>query len=132
MRMARPDGATESAFPLPRHPTAAGQARRTVAATCEGLHRDVTTIAQLLTSEVVTNALQHGAGDIVMHVSRTPGQLLVEVEDESAARPRRLQTSVEDTRGRGLAMLETLASRWGVRERDGGGKTVWFTLRLTS
>lgn len=114
---------------LERRSTAPAHARREVTAMCHDLHRDVTTIATLLTSELVTNALLHGSGEIEMKVDRTPGQLRVEVQDESDVQPVRQSTDVESTRGRGLLLLETLANSWGVRKNK-PGKCVWFTLRL--
>jgi len=103
-------------------------ARRAVAEACKGMARDVVEIAQLLTSELVTNALQHGAGAITIEVSRSPKLLRVSVDDESDGRPRRSTAAVDEIRGRGLMLVEALASRWGVLARD-GGKRVWFELR---
>jgi anti-sigma regulatory factor (Ser/Thr protein kinase) len=120
-------GAVELA--LPRGPTAPAQARRQVSAVCQDLHRDVTNIATLLTSELVTNALVHGCGAIEMTIDLTPGQLRVDVQDESSQQPKMQASNVDSTRGRGLLLLERLASSWGVRKSN-GGKGVWFTLRL--
>jgi anti-sigma regulatory factor (Ser/Thr protein kinase) len=120
-------GAVELA--LPRGPTAPAQARRQVSAVCQDLHRDVTNIATLLTSELVTNALVHGCGSIEMTIDLTPGQLRVDVQDESSQQPKMQASNVDSTRGRGLLLLERLASSWGVRKSN-GGKGVWFTLRL--
>lgn len=103
-------------------------ARRAVAEACKGMARDVVEIAQLLTSELVTNALQHGAGAITIEVSRSPNLLRVSVDDESDGHPRRTTAAVDEIRGRGLMLVEALASRWGVLARD-GGKRVWFELR---
>ena len=98
---------------------------------CDGLHRDVATIATLLTSELVTNALQHGSGDIAMTIDRSPGQLIVDVQDESSEQPVVRATGLDSIKGRGLLLIETLANSWGVRQRPGGkGKSVWFALRL--
>ena len=98
---------------------------------CDGLHRDVATIATLLTSELVTNALQHGSGDIAMTIDRSPGQLRVDVQDESSEQPVVKASGLDSIKGRGMLLIETLANNWGVRQRPGGkGKSVWFTLRL--
>jgi two-component sensor histidine kinase len=116
---------------LERGPTAPAAARRQVSAMCQDLHRDAACIATLLTSELVTNALVHGCGAIGMTIDRTPGQLRVDVQDESSRQPQRQANNVDSTEGRGLLLLETLASSWGVRNAAGGkGKGVWFTLRL--
>lgn len=103
-------------------------ARRAVAEACRGMARDLVEIAQLLTSELVTNALQHGAGDISVEVTRSPRTLRVSVDDESDNQPRHTTAGVEQIRGRGLMLVEALSSRWGVISRD-TGKSVWFELR---
>jgi two-component sensor histidine kinase len=103
-------------------------ARRAVAEACRGMARDVIEIAQLLTSELVTNALQHGAGSISVEVARSRNLLRVSVDDESSDRPRRTSGGAEDVRGRGLMLVEALSARWGVIARD-RGKRVWFELR---
>lgn len=116
---------------LQRHPTAPAQARREVTEMCDGLHRDVATIATLLTSELVTNALQHGSGDIAMTIDRRPGQLRVDVQDESSEQPVVRASGLDSIKGRGMLLIETLSNNWGVRQSPGGtGKSVWFTLRL--
>jgi len=103
-------------------------ARRAVAEACRGMARDLVEIAQLLTSELVTNAIQHGVGAISIEVARSPKTLRVSVDDESHDRPRRTSASVDELRGRGLMLVEALSSRWGVVARE-NGKRVWFELR---
>jgi anti-sigma regulatory factor (Ser/Thr protein kinase) len=91
---------------------------------------DLVSIAQLLTSELVTNALSHGAGDIHLSLVDDKGQLLIEVTDESRTSPRQRHVEPQDESGRGLMLLERLSSAWGVKPAPGAqGKTVWFTLR---
>lgn len=103
-------------------------ARRAVAEACRGLARDVVEIAQLLTSELVTNALQHGGGDIAVEVARSDKTLRVSVDDESTNQPRRTSAGVDEIRGRGLMLVEALSSRWGILTRP-NGKRVWFELK---
>ena len=115
---------------LRRQPDEAERARHEVATACTGLARDVVATAQLLASELFTNALDHGAGDITLQVTRLPGEVRVEVSDRGTDRPQVRTVKLQDVRGRGLMILEALAVRWGVDPlRDGEGKTVWFTLR---
>jgi anti-sigma regulatory factor (Ser/Thr protein kinase) len=114
---------------LERRPSEAQRARRAIAEVCDGLSRDTVSTAQLLASELFTNALDHGQGRITMQVRRVKGELCIEVSDESPDRPRIKTVTLDDTRGRGLIMLEALAERWGVVARpDGRGKAVWFAL----
>ena len=84
--------------------------------------------AELLTSELVTNALVHTDDDAVLTATVSPSGLRVEVRDGAAGRPRPgAPTPDEGTHGRGLILVESLADTWGVRAQ-GGGKVVWFEL----
>ena len=115
---------------LRREPSEAERARRHIADACRGLGRDTVATAQLLASELFTNALHHGDGTIVMEVRRVPGELRVDVADRSPKHPRVRTVTLDDVRGRGMMILEALALRWGVDPLpDGQGKTVWFVLR---
>jgi anti-sigma regulatory factor (Ser/Thr protein kinase) len=93
---------------------------------------DLRDLALLLTSEVVTNALRYGNGDgICLTVRQTPHVVRVEVQDANPAAPelfRNLDGTAE--RGRGLHIVDSLATRWGhISSDDPAGKTVWFELR---
>jgi serine/threonine-protein kinase RsbW len=52
----------------------------------------------------------------------------VEVTDRSAAPPEPRVAGESDSSGRGLALVEALARRWGTRRLASGGKTVWFEI----
>ncbi|MFB6848520.1 ATP-binding protein [Streptomyces sp. NPDC056373] len=85
-------------------------------------------VAELLTSELVTNAIVHTDHDAVLTATVGPRGLRVEVRDFVARRPRvRLPVADEGTNGRGLFLVESLADAWGVRPH-GVGKAVWFEL----
>lgn len=85
-------------------------------------------IAELLTSELVTNALVHTDHDAVLTAVVGPRGLRVEVRDFVARRPRLcVQDADEGTHGRGLVLVQSLADAWGVRPH-GVGKAVWFEL----
>ncbi|MEU5631713.1 ATP-binding protein [Streptomyces rishiriensis] len=84
--------------------------------------------AELLTSELVTNALVHTDDDAVLTATVSSSGLRVEVRDCVARRPRpSAPIPDEGTHGRGLVLVESLADTWGVRAQ-GGGKVVWFEL----
>lgn len=89
-------------------------------------HRDA---AELLVSELVTNALLHGEGSMIrVTLGCRLGALHCEVEDAGSARPAvRQGDNEEGESGRGLVLVEHLAARWGSRP-SGWGKTVWFDL----
>ncbi|GAB2859594.1 ATP-binding protein [Streptomyces deserti] len=85
-------------------------------------------IAELLTSELVTNALVHTDHDAVLTATVGPRGLRVEVRDFVAHRPTpRAPDAGDGTHGRGLALVQSLADAWGVRPH-GVGKAVWFEL----
>lgn len=80
---------------------------------------------ELLTSELVTNAIRHGRTEMLVTVDVDDERVRVEVADRNPARP---QLRVPDeTGGRGLRLVDELSDRWGVH---GGrpGKTVWFEI----
>jgi len=84
--------------------------------------------AELLASELVTNAVRYAQGAIALRLVREGG-LVCEVLDESAALPRLRQAGDDDERGRGLQVVSQLSQRWGAR-RTPTGKAVWCELPL--
>ncbi|MET8243938.1 ATP-binding protein [Streptomyces sp. NPDC005202] len=84
-------------------------------------------IAELLTSELVTNALIHTDDEAILTATVSPHGLRVEVRDFVARRPRPRAPNAERTHGRGLVLVQSLADAWGVRAH-GVGKAVWFEL----
>lgn len=90
---------------------------------------DLTSLAdttELLVSELVTNALRHGAGTIRIRLL-LDHILVCEVWDAGQVQPRRRRARDTDEGGRGLQLVELLSSRWGSR-RTPQGKAVWFEL----
>ncbi|MFJ8648428.1 ATP-binding protein [Streptomyces sp. NPDC093546] len=85
--------------------------------------------AELLTSELVTNALIHTRHGAVVTATVHPGSVLrVEVRDFDGAPPLpHISVADDSTHGRGLFLVQALADAWGVRGH-GMGKTVWFEL----
>jgi serine/threonine-protein kinase RsbW len=83
---------------------------------------------QLAASEVVTNAVLHGDGPVVCRVWLGVNVVRMEVADDGEEVPRLRGDLVDDGEGgRGLRIVDALASRWGVTpKRPGPGKTVWF------
>lgn len=85
--------------------------------------------AELLLSEIVTNALVHteGGASLGLRLDATSRTLTISVQDSSTRHPTERHADDEALGGRGLGIVEVLAADWGV-EVDGGGKTVWATL----
>ncbi len=90
---------------------------------------DLAEVAILLADEIVTNAIMHGNGGIGLNVSMLSDRIRVEVTDASARVPLVLAPSAEREHGRGMAIVDHLASAWGTKRRRRGGKIVWFELR---
>ena len=79
---------------------------------------------ELLVSELVTNAVVHGHGEVEVAVRLLPERIRFEVIDDDPSMPApRHEPDAES--GRGLALVEALSSDWGV-EPTGSGKSVWF------
>ncbi|MFG1683660.1 ATP-binding protein [Nonomuraea sp. NPDC049269] len=84
-------------------------------------------VAELLVSEIVTNALCHAPGPYRLTLYATDGLLRGEVEDAGAAPLHVHHAQPGDERGRGLDLIDLLACCWG-SESTPEGKTVWFEL----
>ncbi|RGD58379.1 PAS domain S-box protein [Kitasatospora xanthocidica] len=84
--------------------------------------------AELLTSELITNALVHAGSptQLRLYCNRV---LTVEVADQESEVPRIRRARSEDEGGRGIHLVNELAHRWGSR-RTKDGKVVWFELEL--
>lgn len=116
--------------PLDPEPLAARAARRAVAELVgDLLHPDELDGLLLATSELVTNAVEHGAPPIELVVERGPDRVRVVVKDGSPLRPRHGSPAVTDVRGRGMMIVDRLANRWGVEELA-AGKAVWVEVEL--
>lgn len=89
---------------------------------------DLVDTAELLVSELVTNALRYGEGEIRLRLLRDR-TLVCEVWDAGLVQPRRRRARDTDEGGRGLQLVGMLSAAWGAR-RTPRGKTVWFELSL--
>ncbi|MET7419916.1 ATP-binding protein [Dactylosporangium sp. NPDC005555] len=89
------------------------------------LHDDT----ELLLCELVTNALVHGGGVTAVELRHVGQALRVSVRDGGAEAPIVRDVPPDADYGRGLALVEALASRWGVdRSHAEPGKCVWLEL----
>ncbi len=104
-------------------------ARRIVREMLVGISPAVIDTVEILVSEIVTNALVHGSGDRSLLMNLQHDCVHVEVHDGDRTLVVPLEVDVLSEHGRGLAIVDALASSWGVDVRD-DGKAVWFDLRL--
>ncbi|MGX1880540.1 ATP-binding protein [Streptomyces sp. NPDC055287] len=89
-----------------------------------------TDVAELLTTELVTNALVHTEHDAEITATVAASRLRVEVRDFAARHPQlRVPIAHDGTHGRGLVLVQALSDAWGVRAQ-GVGKVVWFELDM--
>ncbi|MFG1810595.1 SpoIIE family protein phosphatase [Streptomyces sp. NPDC049040] len=106
-----------------------GRARRLVR---QALRRwdleDQLEAAELLVSEIVTNAVRYAERPITLRLLRTD-VLRCEVGDDAPLLPRMRHAAPEEEGGRGLYLVNRMAQRWGAT-RLGAGKVVWFELPL--
>jgi anti-sigma regulatory factor (Ser/Thr protein kinase) len=86
--------------------------------------------ATLIASEMVTNALRHGTGGVVIRVTITPGrEIRLAVIDSGDGMPQVQPKDPSRIGGLGLRIVEEIADDWGVSKFP-GGTTVWAVLGL--
>jgi anti-sigma regulatory factor (Ser/Thr protein kinase) len=120
--------ANESELRLRPEPAAPSLARAAIAAVASGLPAMVVADAELLTSELVSNAVRHAELDpsqeIVVRIV-ADGDVRVEVVDQGPPFEPDLRRPGSGSSGWGLLLVDAVATSWGV-EREGSGKRVWF------
>ncbi|MFF3652890.1 SpoIIE family protein phosphatase [Streptomyces sp. NPDC002181] len=120
-----------ASWELPADPTAAARARRLTESTLTrwGLE-ELAFTAELVVSELVTNAYRYGGGSGTLRLIRDRS-LICEVSDSSSTAPHLRRARTTDEGGRGLFLVAQLTDRWGTRyTRD--GKTVWTEFPLAA
>ena len=127
MAPTRPTELHQRRLRLPREPTAA-KARSRVRALIRAWNVPVDPdIAILLTSDLVTNAITHGAGETVMLAIRcSRGHLRIDVYDTSRSLLMTVDEPVGTKTGRGLVLVAALSTEWG-SFRTPGRKAAYFT-----
>jgi anti-sigma regulatory factor (Ser/Thr protein kinase) len=106
--------------------TAASRARRFVAETLRAWgYESVIPDAELLVSELVTNAVLHARSSARVELVRNGNILRIAVCDNSRALPRVRDYAPDAVTGRGMLLVDRIARRWGIDPND-GGKCVWF------
>lgn len=121
---------------IPGSPEHVSGTRAFIARTLAGLPGVDSDAATLLTSELVTNAIQHtdsGApgGTVTVVVIGVPDGVLIEVVDDGSPGTPIVKGDLFAADGHGLFLVQQLAAQWGYL-RDSAGTTVWFHLTAGS
>lgn len=130
---------TETAYELAPEPTALAEARAAVrdwAADALGMPagEELVDVLQLVVSELVTNAIKHGAGPITLRLRADEGadEVVLGVHDHGGLLPERRGGPDHVPHGRGLGIVEQVARSWEVLRDGAGGKTVWVRFAVLS
>ena len=108
-------------------PASVAAARRFIEETLGDIPPEQRDATVLMVSELVANAVLHAGGELTVGIQRSGDRIHVEVSDKAGGDPVAENPDVNQTRGRGLFIVEQLSDEWGV-ERHTDGKTVWFLL----
>ncbi|MFJ6479680.1 SpoIIE family protein phosphatase [Streptomyces sp. NPDC091682] len=121
-----------ASWELPAEPTVAARARHLTETTLTGWGlAELAFTAELVVSELVTNAYRYGGGGPVTFRLIRDRSLICEVSDGSSTAPHLRRARTTDEGGRGLFLVAQLTERWGTRyTRD--GKTVWTEFPLAA
>lgn len=115
---------------LPAQPISVREGRQFLRDTLRDWHCEaLTDTACLLASELLSNSVRHACDPLRLRLRRTRDELHIEVGDGSPVLPRARTAGPDEESGRGLALLDQLASTWGTLLAE-EGKTVWFSLPL--
>ncbi len=127
------DTVEESVLSLPgqRRSVAAGRHWVVREAAERGVTGMANQVVELLTSELIANAVLHGppGGNVVVRLDCSETVVRVTVSDRETTVPVVLHPDPIEPSGRGMAIVEAMSNRWGV-DADAGGKSVWFELEL--
>jgi serine/threonine-protein kinase RsbW len=106
-------------------------ARRFALQFVDDVPREVCQEVLLIVSELATNCIRHTMSAFEVRVERGPNSIRIECEDVEPSRPFMRWPTVEETTGRGLQIVSSLADDWGVTPAAAGsGKTVWARIRV--
>ena len=117
---------------LPAGTMAVPAARRFASETLRSWHvaeRAMETV-ELVVSELVGNAVEHGGGAAELRLSLLERSIRVDIVDTSPELPVLCSPEPVEDRHRGLLIVGALSTRWGT-DLVGGGKSVWAELPAT-
>jgi two-component sensor histidine kinase len=112
---------------FPHELTSVTDARKFARDALAKLSSDTLDAVELMVSELATNSVKHADSEFTLSIALTPTQLRVEVFDDGRGTPVMGAPTPTDPSGRGLQIVDMLASRWGT-DVTRKGKLVWFEL----
>jgi anti-sigma regulatory factor (Ser/Thr protein kinase) len=111
---------------LPPRPESVGEARHASARLLNGFSDRSRSVAMLIVSELVTNAIKHGpGGPVTLRLRRREGGVRGEVEDQGRRAIEMRDGAGPASGGFGLRLVDAVSDRWGI---DPGRARVWFEL----
>jgi anti-sigma regulatory factor (Ser/Thr protein kinase) len=123
----QPKTTTPWTYHLPSDLRSPGVARILVRDALAGLPPETIAMAQVLVSELVTNAVLHADPPIHLDIRLDSNRIRVDVHDGSELHPQARSVAVDAMNGRGLPLVEALSTGWGWSAKP-DGKSVWFEL----
>lgn len=129
---------------FPAVPDAASWARRLARTALVSWHLpgEAVETAELLISEIVTNAVKFGsspgpkcsesdcANSVGLVLRLHADELIIEVSDSNQVQPVLVEADYEDECGRGLGLVDKLSMKWGHHNQPWGGKTVYCVVAI--
>jgi hypothetical protein len=88
-------------------------------------------VTELLATELVANVVTHVGSPMTLRIQRNSSTMRVELQDPSTAMPVVRHPDSAEEHGRGVLLIDELASAWGVEPRT-DGKTVWFEIDVST
>lgn len=130
---------------LPTSPSWARRYTRTFLGSCRGISQSTAETAELVVSELVTNAVRFSgdpartlqyseeanAGPISLSLRHFPDGLLIEVYDTDDSPPLLCDTDADAENGRGLTLIDALTKKWSYFYPPGGGKVIYCLLEIS-
>ena len=88
-------------------------------------------VTELLTDELIANAVRHVGCPVTLRATSEGAMLRIEVSDRSTDPPVLQHPDPYKATGRGILLVDALATQWGTVIRD-DGKTVWFEIDVST
>jgi anti-sigma regulatory factor (Ser/Thr protein kinase) len=109
-------------------PASVPAARRFASEVLQTAADDAREAVVLMISELASNCVRHTDSGFQLTIVQTAGEIRVEATDAGRGAPTMRNPGPSDPNGRGLQIVDMLASSWGVERLPDGGKTVWLAL----